>query len=433
MKDRTTLIDEERLRERLVDLVRIPSVTGDEEQAIRRIADWLSACNAEVDYWYDGIGKLLADPEYPGHEIERAWVPVVAGMIRGARPGPTILLSGHVDVVPPGDYEQWDRDPYAGVIDGDRLYGRGASDMKSGVVAALEAFEAFARGPRDFPGRVVFVAVPAEEDSGLGTLAAIRRGWTADAAIITEPTCRNGLPEVVVAHAGAMSCTLSIPGVAAHASKRLMGENALDHYLSVHRVLRDAEQALNAREQHPLMQHLKLPYATNVGQINGGEWSSSVMDNLKVELRIGVALDETTAQAKARFERTLTDGLADDPWLSTHPPQLQWRAAGFGSAQTRGDHPLVDSLCDAGEIVFGETTTVSAVPYGCDMSAWVRVAGVPTVVYGPGDIEQAHAANEWVSLATTVQVTQVLVRATAALLEREPATLALESQRAETP
>lgn len=86
MPDRTSRIDSDRLQERLVDLVRIPSVTGDEEAAIRRIADWLSAAGAEVDYWYDGIAKLVADPAYPGHEIERAWLPVVAGMIRGTRP-----------------------------------------------------------------------------------------------------------------------------------------------------------------------------------------------------------------------------------------------------------------------------------------------------------------------------------------------------------
>ena len=426
MKDRTTLVDEDRLRERLVDLIRIPSVTGDEEAAIRRIADWLSDAGAEVDYWYDGIGKLVVDPAYPGHEVERAWVPVVAGMIRGTRPGPTVLLTGHVDVVPPGDYSQWQHEPYAGVIDGDRLYGRGASDMKSGLVAALEAFQAFANGPRSFAGRVVFVAVPAEEDSGLGTLAAIRRGWKADAAIITEPTCKNGRPEIIVAHAGAMSCILQINGRAAHASKRLQGENALDHYLAVHAVLRDAEQVLNASEDHPLMQGLKLPYATNVGLVNGGTWSSSVMDRLEVELRIGVALDETTAEAKARFERTLIEGLADNPWLAEHPPVVRWRAAGFGSAETRQDHPLVDALCDAGELVFGEAPTVSAAPYGCDMSAWVRVAGVPTVVYGPGDIEQAHAANEWVSLETTNQVTRTLVRATTALLEANPASLKLK-------
>ncbi|WP_423823519.1 ArgE/DapE family deacylase [Salinisphaera sp. SPP-AMP-43] len=423
-QQRTHLIDEERLRERLVDLVRIPSMTGDEEAAIRRIADWLSEAGAEVDYWYDGIAKMVTDPAYPGHEIERAWIPCVAGMIRGQRPGPTILLTGHVDVVPPGDYNQWSRDPFAGVVDDDRLYGRGAADMKSGLIAALAAFETFAHGSRDFAGRVVLVAVPAEEDSGLGTLSAIRRGWIADAAIVTEPTEKAGRPELIVAHAGAMSCRIEINGLSAHASRRLMGENALDHYLAVHQILRDAEQALNAAETHPLMQELRLPYATSVGTVHGGQWSSSVMDRLEVEVRIGVTLNETTDEAKARFERTLAKGVAGHPWLATHPPRVHWRAAGFGSSATRLDHPLIDALREAAATEFGEPPTVSAAPYGCDMSAWVRVGNVPTVVYGPGDIEQAHAADEWVSLSNTARVARALVIATERLLACDRETLA---------
>ncbi|HKJ08167.1 MAG TPA: ArgE/DapE family deacylase [Gammaproteobacteria bacterium] len=423
MKDRTTLIDSDRLRERLVDLVRIPSVTGEEELAIRHIANWLSDSGAEVDYWYDGIAKLLGDPDYPGHEVERGWVPVVAGLVRGPRHGPTILLTGHVDVVPPGDYEQWSADPFLGEVKGDRVYGRGASDMKSGLIAALEAFEAFARGPRDFPGRVVFVAVPAEEDSGLGTLAAIRRGWSADAAIIPEPTCSAGKPHIVLAHAGAMSCTLEVAGLAAHASTRLAGESALDHYFTIHQVLRQAEAQLNAAEENPLMRALELPYATNVGIVQGGTWSSSVMDRLQVELRVGVALGETTAEAKARFERSLMAGIADDPWLREHPPVIRWKAAGFGSADTPLDHPLVETLADAGELVFGERPATVGAPYGCDMAGWVRLAGTPTVLFGPGELSEAHAANESVALSTTDQVAQTLVRTTSALLDMDPAKL----------
>ncbi len=417
MENRIAHVDPDRMRERLVNLIRIPSMTGDEEAAIRRIADWLSEAGAEVDYWYDGIGKMVTDPAYPGHEIERAWIPVVAGMVRGQRPGPTIVLTGHVDVVPPGDYSQWTHEPFAGVIEGDRLYGRGAADMKSGLVAAIEAFEAFAHNSRDFAGRVVLAAVPAEEDSGLGTLALIRRGWVADTAIVTEPTEKNGVPELIVAHAGAMSARIEINGLSAHASRRLEGENALDHYIAVHEVLREGERILNKNEDHPLMRNLPLPYATSVGKAYGGEWSSSVMEKLEVEVRIGVALNETTADAKTRFERMLTEGLKSHAWLSEHPPVVHWRAAGFGSAATRTDHPVIEALSDAGKLAFGQAPTVTAAPYGCDMSAWVRVGNVPTVVYGPGNIEQAHAPDEWVSLANTEKVAQALITTTEKLLD----------------
>jgi acetylornithine deacetylase len=396
--------------------VRIHPVTGDADAGIRRIADWLNESGAEVDYWYDGIGELLADPAYPGHEVQRAWVPVVAGVIRGTRPGPTVLLTGHVDVVPPGDYAQWTMEPYSGITRDDRVYGRGAADMKSGLISAMEAFEAFAQGPRDFAGRVVFIAVPAEEDSGLGTLAAIRAGWKADACIVPEPTSHGGETRIITAHAGAMSCEIDIPGMAAHASKRLTGESALDHYLHLHQALRRAEQALNEQETHPLMKALGLPYATNIGTIHGGTWSSSVMDKLTVEVRIGVALNETVQEAKARFERDLETAVQDNAWLRNNPPIVRWKAAGFGSAQTPTEHPLVTALSEANQEVFGSPATTCGAPYGCDMSAWVRLTRTPTVLYGPGEIEQAHATDEWASLSQTVSVARVLVEATERLL-----------------
>jgi len=216
-----------------------------------------------------------------------------------------------------------------------------------------------------------------------------------------------------------MSCTIEVTGQSAHASTRLDGESALDHYLTVHQALRRAEAELNAGERHPLMRDLRLPYSTNAGIIHGGTWSSSVMDRLQVELRVGVALGETTAEAKARFERTLDEGIADDPWLSRHPPVVHWKAAGFGAGEIALDHPLLDVLGDAAEVAFGERPVSVGAPYGCDMAGWVRLAGTPSVLFGPGELSQAHAANESASLTTTEQVTRTLVRATSALLEMD--------------
>ncbi|MFP4146861.1 MAG: ArgE/DapE family deacylase [Halorhodospira sp.] len=417
MARRTAYLDEDRIRERLVSLIRIPSVTGDEDAAVARIANWLQQHDAEIDYWHDGIAALQRDPRYPGHEVERAWAPVVVGVVRGDQPGPTVLLTGHVDVVPPGDYNLWQDEPFSGVTRGDRIYGCGASDMKSGLVAALAAFEAFAEGSRSFPGRVIFAAVPAEEDSGLGTLAAIRGNWRADACIIPEPTVQHGLPELVVAHAGAISLRIRVPGKAAHASKRLQGESALDHFITLYQAMRADEQAVNAAESHPLMKLHPLPYATNVGVIRGGQWSSSVMDTLEAHVRVGVPLGETVEQAEARFRDDVMAAIRDDPWLSRNPPQIQRLASGFGSAQTDPEHPLVHALAEAAEEEFRVAPRIAAAPYGCDMAGWVRLAKVPTILYGPGDIDEAHAPNESVSLALTYRVARTLVRTTERLLE----------------
>jgi len=343
----------------------------------------------------------------------------VVAVLRGEQPGPTVMLTGHIDVVPPGDYSMWTDEPFSGVIRGDRVYGCGATDMKSGLVSALAAFEAFAESGRNFPGRVVFAAVPAEEDSGLGTLAAIRGGWKADAAIIPEPTVAAGIPELVIAHAGAMSLRIRVPGKAAHASQRTKGESALDHFITIYEAMRKDEQLINERESHPLMKLHPVPYATNVGIIRGGLWSSSVMDSLEAMVRVGVALDETLDQAEARFRQAIMDHIRDDPWLSRNPPQISRLASGFGSAQTPENHPLVVALAESAEEEFRKTPTIAAAPYGCDMSGWVRLAGVPTVIYGPGEIGLAHAPNESVSLEATYKVARTLVRTTERLLETD--------------
>lgn len=418
MARRVSFVDPDRLRDRLVSLIRIPSITGQEDQAVAQIANWLQHHDAEIDYWNDGIAALQRDPRYPGHEVERAWAPVVVGVLRGNEPGPTVLLTGHVDVVPPGDYSLWNDEPFSGVARGDRIYGVGAADMKSGLMAAMAAFEAFAESGRNFPGRIIFAAVPAEEDSGLGTLAAIRGGWQADACIIPEPTTgSNGQPELVIAHAGAMSLRVRVPGKAAHASRRLEGESAIEHFYTVLEALRADEAALNARVEHPLMKVHPLPYATNVGVVRGGEWSSTVMDSLEAQVRVGVALDETIDEAEERVRSAIMEHVKDDPWLSKNPPVVTRLASGFGSAETRQDHPLVTAMAEAAEEEYRQAPNVAAAPYGCDMSGWVRLSGVPTIIYGPGDISEAHAPNESVSMENTYKTARALVRATERLLE----------------
>lgn len=412
-------ISQQRIRERLVDLVRVPSVVGNEDVAVARIARWLEEADVDVHHWSEATSDLRNDPGYPGGVIERAWTPVVAGVVRGKAPGPTILLTGHVDVVPPGPYTQWSFDPYGGYTDGDRVYGRGSSDMKAGIVAVLDAFERFARGPRDFSGRVLFIAVGAEEDSGLGTLAAIRRGYRAHAAILPEPTVfsSGAPPSIAVAHAGAMEFQVQIPGRSAHASNRRAGECALEHFLGIHAALREDERAINQAETHQLMKDLGLPYPTNVGVIHGGRWSSTVMESLDLLIRVGVPLSETLDQADARFRRAIERSSAADPWLAENPPTITQTAAGFGSAQTNVEHPLVSVLTEAATSAFGTAPRLCAAPYGCDMAAWIRLAGIPTVLFGPGELDLAHAADESVSLDCTVRVADALEETTRRLLE----------------
>jgi acetylornithine deacetylase len=414
-KGREAAVDRERLVERLVELVRIPSPGGHEEAAIGRVGKWLLDLGADVELWHDDPAELQRLPGYPGHEIARATLPVLAARLRGRRPGPAVLLTGHVDVVPVGDPSTWTRDPYSGVVEDGRVYGRGACDMKAGVVSILEVMEVFARD-RDFPGQIILVAVPAEEDGGSGTFSAIQRGWRGDVALMPEPTSVGGRPQLVVSQAGCMILQLTVFGRSAHASTRLSGESALDHYLRLHEAMRADERAINAAEDDPLMRRHALPYATNVGRVSGGVFASSVMESLTVDVRVGVPLHETTDETEARLRRVVAEAAAADPWLREHPPEVKVITRGFGAARVSPGHRVVEVVADAAERVFGERPEPRAVPYASDMAGWVELAGVPTVMYGAGDLAQAHGADEHVSIDEVADATRVLVRATQDLL-----------------
>jgi len=405
---RVIMVDRHRIEDRTLELVRVPSPTGTERAAIDLVTSWLEPIADEVDAWTVSMGEMETDPAYPGREVERDHVPVVAARIIGNRPGPTIVLTGHVDTVPVGDPTRWTRSP-GGEIDGDILYGRGAADMKAGLVAAIEAFTVLAERGRDFPGEVRLVAVPGEEDGGTGTLAAIRRGWTGDFVIIAEPTSGPNGPQIVVAHGGALTFTIDIEGRSAHAARRRDGVSALDHFWTVHRALRDLEIRLNESETDVAMSALGLPYPTTVGIVRGGVWASNVMERLTAEIRVGVTIGESIEQAERRIESSLLDAIAGDPWLDEHPPRIERTGAAFGSSSINPDHPLVAAVADAAGAVTGIAPETIGVPYGCDMALWTRVGNAATLVYGPGDVRHAHATDEHVSLNEAADVAAVLL------------------------
>jgi acetylornithine deacetylase len=163
-----------------------------------------------------------------------------------------------------------------------------------------------------------------------------------------------------------------------------------------------------------------LPYPTTVGVVHGGVWASNVMEQITAELRVGVTIDESIPEAEARFERTLRQAIAGDPWLDAHPPRIERTGAAFGSSSIDPDHPLVAALRDAADSLTGSRPGTIGVPYGCDMALWRREAGAACVVYGPGDIAHAHAVDERVSIGEVALTARVLEAAVRRLLDAGP-------------
>ena len=406
-------IDAARAERDLRDLVRIPSVTGDEGAVQERMAELLAELGCRVERIEVDPEVAAADPDWPGTEMPRERLPIVVGRL-GRPGGRRVLLVGHVDVVPIGDPANWTTDPWAAEVRDGRVYGRGAVDMKGGDASILAAVRGLVGAglAEALEGELVVAFVPSEEDGGQGMLAAIRAGVTADAAIIAEPT---GL-EIVIAHAGALTFRLTVPGRAAHASVRREGVSALDNLMDLVHALEADEVARNAAETDPLMTALGMPYPTMVGMVRGGDWASTVMDRVVADGRYGVKLGQSWRDAAEDLRRSIDAAVAAHPFLRDHPPTLEFTGGKFSSARVAADHPLPVGLADAAEAVLGRRPALLGKPYGADMRLLVNEGATPTVMFGPGDVDVAHAADEWVALADVVACARVLAAWVAAEL-----------------
>jgi acetylornithine deacetylase len=375
----------------------IPSLTGSEGPARDHLARRLDAGGFGVHAWDADPVALAADPAFPGMEVPRTALPLVAGTFRGTRPGKRLLLVAHTDVVPAGEPASWTTPAFAPESRDGSVFGRGACDMKGGLVAALEAMRAVCRavGPDGLAGEVILLGVPSEEDGGAGTFAAIRAGYAGDAAVIPEPTRLD----VVASSAGAITFRLAVPGRAAHASTRREGVSALDNLELLHAALRADETARNAAEMRPEMRALGLPYATIIGTVRGGDWASSLPDRVVAEGRYGVRAGQTAAGAEAELRAAIEAACAEDPWLQDHPATLEIWGGRFSSCEVPADHPLPLGLAATAAAVTGHRPPLVGVPYGSDMRLLINEGHTPCVLFGPGDVRVAHAADEHVALA----------------------------------
>jgi acetylornithine deacetylase len=389
----------------LADLVRIPSVTGSEEAVQSHVATRLSAAGMDVETVFPDLASVRSDPAWPGEETQRTSLPLVIGRL-GRPGGRRVVLSGHLDVVPPGDPSTWSVEPWSGSVSEGRLYGRGACDMKGGVAAVLAAVRAIvaAGAGRDLGGELVVAFVPGEEDGGQGTLAAIRSGVTGDAAIITEPSNLD----VVVAHAGAITFRLTVPGRAAHASRRREGISALDNLGYLVRALEDDETRRNTAETDPLMTALGLPYPTIIGIVHGGEWASTVMDRIVADGRYGVRLGQSPVDAAAELRSAIADAAAAHAFLADHRPVVEIVGGLFGSARVASDHALPVGLARVAAATTGRAPDLVGEPYGADMRLFVNEGATPCVIFGPGDARVAHSADEFVPLDQVADCARVL-------------------------
>ena len=389
-------IDPEALARDTSALVQVPSVTGGERAVLERLGELAVALGLEPELHEHDLAAVRRHPGQPGSEAPRDELLGLTVSLAGGAPG-RVCLNGHVDVVDPGS-EAWRHDPWSGLVADGHVHGRGAVDMKAGVVAALHAVAALRERAEAAPS-VVLQCVSSEEDGGLGTFAALERDSAFDACLIPEPT---GF-QVVCAQAGALTFRGVVPGRGAHAALRLAGRSAVDRYIGIHLAMQAHERELNRDVAHPAMRLLPLPYPVSVGRVRAGEWSSSVPDRLEFEGRVGVRVGESPEQARAAFEAALHDG--EEP-----PLQLEWTGGQFASGETPPEHPWVQAVAAAVEAQRGAPPQRIGVPYGADMRQFCA-RGIPCTMVGTSGIELAHAVDERVRIDDLAALTRVITGA----------------------
>jgi len=402
------LVDDEAILADLAALVAIPSVGGaaGEIAAQQWCAERLRAQGCQVDVWDIDPTLLAAAPGYPGAEVERTAALGVVGVLpasdgASSTQPPVLAFCGHTDVVPPGSVRAWTGDPFTLRIRDGVGYGRGVCDMKAGVVAMIAGVEAVRRAGGHRNRSIAIHCVSGEEDGGLGAFATLRRGHRADACVITEPTAQAVIP----ANAGSLTFRLEVPGRATHGSQRWQGISALDELDVVQAALRRLEADRNAVVPAQFA-HLKIPWPLSIGIVRAGDWASTVPDLLVAEGRYGVRPGESIEDAQQDFEHAVHAAAQHDPWLRDHPVRISWPGGRFAAGSLPAGHPLLGRVRDAASAVRGGVPEVVGAPYGSDLRLYAA-AGVPTLQYGPGRVEHAHAVDECVDVADVLACARV--------------------------
>ena len=430
------------------DLCRHRSTAGEEAAATAFVAERLSALGFETYAW-DADPAVLADhPSFPD-DLEAAAVEgrrSVAGVLElggagdgappdeagnGDDPTPTLVLNGHLDVVP-AEPTEWSSDPFepvwrdasersanaAGGGDGtgETLTARGAADMKSGLAAcvgaALDVRAGVADGSVDLPSaglRLAVEAVAGEEDGGYGAATAALASpypFERDAAIVAEPTELRP----VVACEGSLMARLEIDGRSAHAATRWRGEDVLPRFEAVREAFADLESERGESVSHPLYGEFPVPWPVVCGQVEAGSWASTVPATLAAEFRIGVAPGETVDEVEAAFRERLERVAAEDAWLRERPPRFERFSVQFEPAEVAVDEPVVEAV-RAGLAATGlPDAEPRGATYGADSRHFVA-AGIPAVLFGPGTIDEAHYPDETIAWKQVVRARAAIAAA----------------------
>lgn len=377
---------------------------GGETRANQALCPTYEAAGSEIDMW----------AEEPGREN-------LVGVVRGTGGGRSLIFNGHIDTVPPGDPATWRwGDPWSGKIDDGKLYGLGSTDMKAGLVAQGKAAEALRRSGVRLKGDLILESVVGEEtmDHERGVSATVRRGYLADAAIVTEPT---GLPSpstLAPCSVGTYWLRVTVPGKATHVLVRgsliwpggegeRFGVNAIDKGFYVYQAMSKLESTWGFTKTHPLYNpgHFNLGVNLMVGRPPGPAVPFIVPHECVLDY---IVIYPPTDEPEAVKQEIITylDHVFDmDPWLATNRPTLEWMHH-WPPYDTPVDHPICQTFAQAHLDVLGEPVVYQGFP-AVDDATYLQHGGIPSISFGPGNVLKAHSVDEYVECDDVIEACKI--------------------------
>ncbi|WP_132057821.1 M20 family metallopeptidase [Halorussus amylolyticus] len=390
----TSTVSDDELTELIADLVRIQTENppGNER-----------ACSEYIVEWFDerGIDADLVEEPYADR-------PQVGARVGDG--GPTLVLNGHIDVVPAGDRDHWSHDPYGGRVEGDSLYGRGSVDMKTGVAIAMLATASLADDIEsgELPGSVVFHAAIGEETAEPGTKTLLESGYDGDYGVVLEPTEMR----TATSEKGLAWYEIAVSGDPSHASRPDQGENAIVRARPVLDALEAYDRRIREREDDLVGQ----AYAT-VTMFEAGTKENVVPERVTITVDRRFLPDESVEEIDAEFDDLLAEV------RSEHGVEASWeRTRTYESAAIDADSPLADVFRRHSAEVADVPTDPWGVNASTDVRNFVNDADIEAITWGPGDIAQAHTYDEHVDLAAAADGLNALVGASREILSGETET-----------
>ena len=331
-------------------------------------------------------------------------IQVVAAIRAPEQKGRSLILQGHVDVVPRGPEDMWTDPPYAPTIHGNKLFGRGSQDMKSGVSAMVFALDALRRAGVAPAADVYVQSVTEEECTGNGALSTLARGYTADACLIPEPTNHTILRGTV----GVMWFRLDIRGRPVHVAESEAGTNAILSAFHLIEALRAFTAELNERvKTHPWFSKLTSPVKFNPGKIRGGDWASSTPAWCEVDCRIAVLPGMSLEDFRKELAHVVALAARRDSFLANNPPQIIWNGFQADDYVLEPGSDFEAAMRAAHEAVTGEQPKDSLLPAVTDCRFYGRYYGIPSLSYGPKGAGM-HGFDEYVDLDSLKHTTLVI-------------------------